>query len=243
MKPDAFRLFDALDATWPAAAFDDAAAPGWVLRRGEGGGKRVSCATVARAGALPEVGEAEAAMAAMGQGALFMLRPGEAALDAVLAARGCQVVDPTVIYLAEAEALAALPLKKGVKSVQVRTRLALMDEIWDAGGIGPARRAVMARCAGPSAVLMARTDAATAGAAHVAVDGDVAMLHAAEVRATARRQGAGRGLLVGAARFALEHGAPWLALAVTEANSGARALYEAAGMEEAARYHYRAAGG
>jgi ribosomal protein S18 acetylase RimI-like enzyme len=44
-----------------------------------------------------------------------------------------------------------------------------------------------------------------------------------------------------AARFALDQGAAWLALAVTEANAAARALYEAAGMETVARYGYRQA--
>ena len=46
---------------------------------------------------------------------------------------------------------------------------------------------------------------------------------------------------VGAARFALENDARWLALTVTEANAPARALYEGAGMETVARYHYRQA--
>ena len=241
--PDAFRLFDALDATWPAAAFARDAAPGWLLRRGDGGGKRVSCATAAAPGDMPDIAAAEAGMRAWGQVPLFMLRPGEEALDAALDARGYAVVDPTVIYAAPAEAIAAAPLKKGIMWVEMRCRLALMDEIWDAGGIGPARRAVMARAQGPQAQIMARTDGATAGIAHLAVDGEVAMIHAAEIRAERRRQGAGTGLLAGAARVAADRGARWLALAVTEANAGARALYEGAGMQQAARYRYRIAAG
>jgi ribosomal protein S18 acetylase RimI-like enzyme len=59
------------------------------------------------------------------------------------------------------------------------------------------------------------------------------------VRPELRREGAGRALLAGAAQIALDHGAPTLALAVTEANEGARALYEGARMTEATRYHYR----
>ncbi|MGG7567432.1 GNAT family N-acetyltransferase [Rhodovulum sp. DZ06] len=243
MITDPTRLFEALDATWPAAETSEDLAPGWRLRRGAGGGKRVSCATALVSGATPDIVPAEAAMREWGQVPLFMVRPGEDRLDDLLAARGYDIIDRTVIYAADAGPLADAPLKKGVRAVTVRTRLALLHEIWAEGGIGPERVAVMERCAGPKATIMARTDAATAGVAHVAVDGDVAMLHAAEVRREARRFGAGTALLAGAARFALDNGAGTLALAVTEANAGARALYERAGMTVAAQYRYRIAQG
>lgn len=42
-----------------------------------------------------------------------------------------------------------------------------------------------------------------------------------------------------AAQWGIEQGARHLALAVTEANIGARALYGDLGMVPAARYHYR----
>lgn len=234
-SPDA--LFAALDATWPAAQTRDH--DGWRLRRGEGGGKRVSAAGALTAGEIPDIDAACAAMRDMGQTPLFSLRPGEEALDAALADRGFEVVDRTVIYAGDPAALAALPLKKGVRWVEVRARLALLDEIWEAGGIGPARRAVMARCEGPRATIMARTDAAVAGCAHVAVAGEVAMIHAAEIRVERRREGGGRALLAGAAQFALDRGARIFALAVTERNAAARALYDSAGMSVATGYHYR----
>lgn len=239
MITDPARLADALEATWPAAAVDDAAAPGWRLRRGDGGGKRVSAASALIFGDVPDIDAAEAAMTAMGQDRLFMLRPGEEALDHALSARGYDLIDPVVIYVGDPAVLAALKAPKGVRWVEARARLALLDDIWRGGGVGHGRRAVMARCTGPSAMLMARTDAATAGVAFVGVDGDVAMIHAVEVRPERRREGAGRALLAGAAQIALDHGATTLALAVTEANEGARALYEGARMAEAARYHYR----
>jgi GNAT superfamily N-acetyltransferase len=230
-------LLRALEATWPAASVDDAAAPGWRLRDGAGGGKRVSAASALTAS--PDIAVAEHAMRAQGSDPLFSLGPEDADIDAALATRGYDVVDPTVIYIGDAATLAVLPLSKGVNWVEVRASLALLTDIWRDGGIGPARRAVMDRCALPKATLMARTDASTAGCAFVAVDGPVAMVHAIEVRADRRRQGAGLALLAGAARIALDHGAPMLALAVTEANAGARRLYGHAGMAEVARYHYR----
>ena len=239
MITDAARLADALEATWPAASVDDRSAPGWRLRRGDGGGKRVSAASALTPGDVPDIAAAEAAMTAMGQDRLFMLRPGEEALDHALSARGYEVIDPVVIYVGDPARLAALTLPKGVTWVEARAPLALMKDIWAHGGVGPGRRAVMARCKGPAAMLMARTDTATAGVAFVGVDGDVAMIHAVEVRPELRREGAGRALLAGAAQIAIDNGAPTLALAVTEANEGARALYEGARMTEAARYHYR----
>ena len=77
----------ALDATWPAAEFHDL--DGWRLRRGAGGGKRVSAASGAG-----KVDHAVAAMATWGQPALFQLWPGDEALDDDLAARGYAIVDP-----------------------------------------------------------------------------------------------------------------------------------------------------
>ncbi|MFT4793454.1 MAG: GNAT superfamily N-acetyltransferase [Paracoccaceae bacterium] len=239
MITDAARLADALEATWPAASCDDLSAPGWRLRRGEGGGKRVSAASALTLGDVPDIEAAEAAMTAIGQDRLFMLRPGEDALDHALSARGYHLIDPVVIYVGDPAVLVDLKAPKGVHWVEARAPLALLNTIWDHGGIGPGRRAVMARCKGPSAMLMARTDAATAGVAFVGVDGDVAMIHAVEVRPQLRREGAGRALLAGAAQIALDNGATTLALAVTEANEGARALYEGARMTEATRYHYR----
>lgn len=237
--PGSDALNAALEATWPPLSFDDDAAPGWRLRDGGGGGSRVSAATALRADADPAA--AEAAMRARGARPLFRIREGEAALDAALAARGYEIMDPTLFYAGPAAEIAEVRPPKGVRTVQVRARLALLDEIWDAGGIGPARRAVMARAPEPKAVLMARTDMTVAGCAFVAVSDGVAMIHAIEIRDIARRQGGGRGVLSGAARFALEQGAETLALAVTEANAPARALYDRMGMVEAGGYHYRVA--
>ncbi len=241
--PDTARLMAALDATWPAAETVDRA--GWRLRLGAGGGKRVSAASPLGASAgLGDVAEAEAAMRAWGQPPLFRLTEGDAALDrsldGALAARGYAPVDPTLLYAVpvarlagEASHLAAVYRVEGLP--------AILEEIWEAGGIGPGRRAVMARVRLPKAQLLSRAGDVPCGAAFVAVDGEVAMVHAIEVLARLRRHGAARLLMEGAARFAAEHGAATLALAVTEANVPARGLYARLGMAEAGRYHYRIA--
>lgn len=236
--PDETRLLAALEATWPPASVDETAAPGWRLRDGAGAGKRVDSA---RSLGSDDIEAAAAAMRAAGRRPLVQISSEQTALDAALAVAGWVVVDPTLLMVGPAAAIAELPAPKGVKSVTVRTRLVLLDEVWEAGGIGPARRALMDRCAQPKATLMTRTDDMVGGVSFVAADGDVAMVHAVEVRPEARRRGVGRASLAAAARFALDHGAAWLALAVTEGNAGARALYDGAGMAHVGRYHYRQA--
>lgn len=234
MDPE--RLLAALDATWAPA--ETAERGDWVLRRGAGGGKRVSAASARVPGAAPDLSAAVEAMAAWGQRPLFRLAPGEADLDRALAAAGYELVDPVAIYTAPVAALTD-GADETAKVIRVQTRIALADEIWAAGGIGPERLAVMARSCTPRITLLARIGDRPVGVGFVAADGDVAMLHAVEVLAGARRQGAGTRLLRGAASWAEEAGAGVLALAVTEANRPARALYERLGMEVAARYHYR----
>ncbi len=233
------RLLAAIDATWPAA--ETRAEAGWVLRRGGGGGKRVSAASACVPGETPEIAAAEAAMATWGQAPLFRLTPEEGALDAALAAAGYALLDPVAVYAAPVAALTD-PGDETARVIRVTTPLAIVEEIWAAGGIGPARLAVMARPRGAKLTLVARIGDRAVAVAFAACDREVAMLHAVEVATRARRQGAGRMLLSGAANWAAEQGAETLALAVSEANAPARALYAGAGMTVAARYHYRARG-
>lgn len=232
--PDLERLMAATDATWPAAEYR-ALGP-WTLRRGEGGGQRVSAAS-SREEAVDPAPAAEA-MRAWGQGPLFRVGGAQAALDRRLARAGYRRHDPVVLYAAPVAALDD-GRDQTARLIRVRTALAMVDEIWAAGGIGPGRRAVMARAAAPKVTLMARAGDRPAGVAFVGLDREVAMLHAMEVVPAHRRRGAGEILVRGAASFAAEHGAGWLVLAVTEANAAARALYAKLGMAEAGRYHYR----
>jgi len=179
-------------------------------------------------------------MRAWGQTPLFTLTLDQAELDRRLADAGYRVKDPVVLY-----AIPVASLDDGrdetVKVFRVNTPLAMIDEIWGQGDIGPARRAVMERPTGPRVTLMARAEDRPVGVAFAAVDGDVAMIHAIEVAVGHRRKGGGALLMHGAASWAAEHGASWLTLAVTEANAPARALYERLGMTPAGNYHYRVA--
>lgn len=236
--PDAPALLAALEATWPAAGV--AAVAGVRLMYGAGGGKRVSAARAS--GAVPDAAaldDAEAAMRAQGACPLFMIRPGEAALDAALAKRGYAVVDPTVLMAAPVAALAAPPAP--ITLFPVWPPLQIMRDIWTENGIDAARQAVMERAPEPKTALIARVSDRAAGVAFVGAHAGVAMLHAVEVLPGLRRKGAARNILTGAAWWAKGRGMDWLALAVTRANAGARALYAGAGMTEVCGYHYRMA--
>lgn len=234
-RPDAAALYEVVDGTWPPAAFHRAGP--WIVREGQGGGQRVSAATAAEAVTEADPDIAIARQEALGQPPIFMIRPGDEALDGWLAARGFQVKDPVVLYLAPAAAMAEeMPQ---VTAMTVWPPLAIQCEIWDEGGIGPARIAVMERAKGPKTSILARRADKPAGTGYVAIHQGVAMVHALEVSTRHRRLGAGRFMMQAAANWAAANGAEWVALAVTEANAGARALYASLGMEEAGKYHYR----
>lgn len=232
--PASARLFAALDATWPAASRSTAG--GFTIREGRGGGQRVSAAT--RDGDSRDIGAAEAAMAALGQVPLFMLRPGEDVLDAELAARGYSVVDPVVAMVAACDRVATEP-PPPLAAIECELPLAIMRQTWAEGGIGQGRIDVMERVAGPRTMLFARVGDRPGGCAFVACDGDLAMLHALWVRLAARRSGAARKLLEKSAVWAAEHGATHLAVVTTRANVQAQALFAGCGMETVSSYHYR----
>lgn len=232
MTPAAF--FSAMEATWPAA-HSERLGP-WRIRAGEGGGKRVSAATAEAAVHPGDVAEAERAMAALGQPALFLIRAGETELDRMLAGLGYRVVDPVVGY---AMALGATAAPDPMAGFAHWPPLAMAAQIWADAGIGPARLAVMARAEGPKAAILARLQDRPAGVGFVALAAQTAMVHALEVIPERRRQGCARAMLRLAAHWARGEGAGHLALAVTAGNAPARALYEAAGMSVVAQYHYR----
>ena len=224
-------LAEVMEATWPPALR-------WrqgpfTLRDGAGGGKRVSAASCD--GDFAE-GELETAFAAMAE-PLMLVRESDTALDMALDRRGWRVIDPVVAYAAPVAMLTAdLP---PLSVFPHWPPLEIARAIWAEGGIGPARIAVMDRVRGPKTALLARTGDRPAGVAFVACHGTEAMIHALEVRAGQRRQGAGQSLIQAAANWAADQGAARLSLVVTRHNAAARALYARLGMSLVGQYHYR----
>lgn len=234
--PDIDTLYEVLEGTWPAARYDTLGP--FTLRLGKGGGQRVSAATANRPVTPDEIAEAETAMREMGQPCLFMIREGQGALDDQLAARGYEIVDPVNLYACPVDALTGTPMRP-VTAIPVWKPLAIMNDIWSGGGIGPDRVAVMNRVTGPKTGLIGRWKDHPGGCVFVAMHDGIAMLHALEILPHQRNQGLGKWMVRRAAFWARDNGATHLSVACTCDNPGANALYASLSMPLVGQYHYR----
>ncbi|WP_299555548.1 GNAT family N-acetyltransferase [uncultured Tateyamaria sp.] len=228
-------FYAAIDGTWPAAQLTRVGP--WVIRDGQGGGKRVSAATAEGPVTASDLATAEMAMRDIGQTPLFMVRQGEDALDQLLDANGYSIVDPTNGYIAPTTALTDTPIPR-VTAFRIWEPLAIMEDIWAAEGIGPARLAVMHR-AGAKTAILARHKDKPAGTGFAAIHNGIAMVHAVEVLAHQRRQGVARWIMRQAAFWAAENDADQIAVLTTAANGPANTLYQGLGFQRLCGYHYR----
>ncbi|MBC6437725.1 MAG: GNAT family N-acetyltransferase [Rhodobacteraceae bacterium] len=232
-------LFPAIAATWPAGR--SYGFGGWTINQTHGAGNRTSAATWEGAKTGPDADGIDAAadeMRRLGQVPLFMLRgTAEVALDSRLEGLGYTKQDATVIYAHACAGIAAPP--PPVTCFEVWPPLAVQAELWEQGGIGAARLAVMHRVAGAKTSLFGRIDDTPAGTAFVALHGPVAMLHALEVAEEHRRKGMARIMVAAAADWALRGGAKTLTLLTTRANLPAGQLYASLGFCAVGHYHYR----
>jgi GNAT superfamily N-acetyltransferase len=225
-----------MEATWPAAAVRQVGP--WLIREGQGGGQRVMATSPLPGWRAEDLPQAEAAMQALGQPLIFVIYPGDAALDAVLETEGYQVVDPVVGYAGEIAALSLAP-PEHMTTFPHWPPMAIAEDLWAEGGIGPARLAVMARAKGAKCAILGRANDRASGVAFVALHQRVAMLHGLEVTPSQRRQGSAHNILRAAVQWAQDNGAEQISLVVTEANSAARALYASLGLGLVGQYHYR----
>lgn len=237
LAPELARLEPVLDATWPAAATFEVG--GFRLREGAGGGQRVSAATAIAPVTEAGIAAAEAGMEARGRPPLFRVRSGEAALDAALAARGYVARDETDVLEGPLAPIASHDLPRAT-AFAIWPPLAIMDELWEAGGIGPGRRAVMNRVAGPKTAILGRLGDHPAGVAFLAAHGDTAMIHAAWVPERFRRQKVAYRMMVCAAIRAQDIGTKRLSVLCLRHNLAANSLYASLGLRLVGRYHYRA---
>ena len=234
--PTVEDLYALTEATWPPAT--KVRIGPWDIREGRGAGSRVSAATPAAPATASDLPLAEQEMRNLGQTPLFMIRKGEGWLDEMLAAQGYAIKDPVSLRLAPVGRLAALPLERA-KTFRVWPPLETQKEIWARGGIGPTRLAVMDRADGPKTTILGRDGNSPAGTVFVAMQDNLAMLHAMEVAAAFRRRGLARKMIAAVGHWAADHGASHVALLVTKANAGANALYASMGFEVVGEYHYR----
>ena len=232
-------ILTALDATWPAAARRSTGP--WIIRDGQGGGKRVSAATPNSDWTPADIQTAEAAMHDLEQTPLFMITDQDQGLDQALAYAGYDIVDPVNIYSTSVGTLTTERPPK-VSMFSVWPPLAIEIDMWADGSISEARVNVMKRVRGPKTSILARWNDHPAGVGFAAVHGNDAFVHAVEIRNHQRQQGVARWLMKQAAFWAAEQGASQLNVACTKANVAANALYRSIGMKVVGEYHYRMKG-
>jgi ribosomal protein S18 acetylase RimI-like enzyme len=236
--PDEARLMAAIDATWVAA--ERAPLGEWVVRRSAGAGGRAGSIWMRGDPGMPfndALAQAAAMQRGWGEQPLLMLPDAEPEHAAAAGAAGWTIGERTTVMAARTADVSAYGTG-GLMVVQVRSPLAVMEELWDSTGTDAARRAVMDRTPEPKVSLMLREDDRPAAAAFVAVDGEVAMLHAVMVGEPWRRRGVGRALTAAAAAWAQGAGAPSIGLAVLASNAPAVALYRRMGFEVRGGYRY-----
>lgn len=232
------NYFDVIDATWPAERFVTEGP--WRLRQTKGAGSRVSSISVIGPWQDADITRAEAAARRLNQNPLFMVKAGEERLDEALAARGYTIADATVIYAMPVAPLIVEPMPYA-KAFAMWPRLAIMEDLWDAGGIGPARRAVMDRASCPKTTVMGRAGDRAAGTAYVGLHGKTAMMHAVEVTSAHRRKGVSAWMLRAACHWTAAQGGNEISMVTTRINTAANAAYTSQGAQLVGHYHYRCA--
>lgn len=235
--PNAQKLYAIIEGTWPASA-KRVVGP-WTIRMDDSGSSRVTAATAELPFAPEDVRLAADAMREAGQKPLFMIREGEAALDAQLDAAGYVIKDPVTMYAAPVEKIAT-KRPPPVTTFEVHGQpLTVQAELWAAGGIGAGRLAIMDRARPPKTTILGRLNDQPAGSVYVGIAADCAMIHALEISLNFRRQGLAGYLTRAAAFWAKGNGAAFLTLVTTDENAGANALYTSLGMDVVGQYHYR----
>lgn len=229
------QLFEASEATWPAArTWSDG---GFTLRDGQGGGQRVSAATANGVVGASQITAAEQTMLGLGQQPIFCERGATPDLDMALEARGYQIKDPTSLYVLPIERLTDKPIPR-VTTFTLWEPLAIMKEIWATDGVTQARLDVMERATLKTGIL-ARWNEKPGGAAFVGVHGGICMVHALVVLPHQRRQGLAEWIMRQAAIWGQAQGAHHISVLCVDANVGANALYRALGFARVGGYHYR----
>lgn len=229
-------IWSVIDATWSAPA-THVVGP-FQVREGQGGGQRVSAATTKSSVSEREINTAAQAMRDLGQAPLFMVRGDQSVFDAQLADLGYDVNDPVVVLEGSIKAPASVP-PPPVSAFPIWPPLHIMRELWEAGGIGPERLAVMDASADPKTAILGRADDRAVGCAFVSIHAGNAMIHALEVIAPFRRKGAARNMVRGAGMWAQNQGATRLSALTARTNTASQGLFTSIGLSPVEHYHYR----
>jgi GNAT superfamily N-acetyltransferase len=170
-----------------------------------------------------------------------MVRAGEDTLDARLEEAGWRAGPSVTLWVLDCAKLAK---RAGPGTViGLWPPLAAAEDIWEATGSGPERRAVMERVRTSRAGLLARDGDRPAAAAFVARHGSAGVLHQLATLPGHRRRGVARRLLAAAAHWTAQEGGTALWLFVEDGNSASEALCRSCGAVSAPAYRYRLAPG
>lgn len=225
--------FETLEATWPP--LETRQVGPMTLRRGTGGGQRVSAITTPTPPSAEDMAAARRVLHDWTQPLLFRVEDEQTALDGTLADHGLKICDPSVILAGPVDH----PLPPPLGALPMWPPVARAEELWSDLDLTPARRAIMDRVRGPKTALLGRLGDRPVGVCFAAIHRGRVMVHALGVRAGARRSGAGHALLLGAARWGRTHGADTLSMVTIRKNLPALALAGSLGMVAVGHYHYR----
>lgn len=164
-------------------------------------------------------------------------------LDAVLARRGYELRDRTIVQVAVIEDVLPRIARSGREAaVSEHPDAKWMDAWWAVDGRGDDRARAVAYgilTGGPALYAALRDESGVAAVGRLALVGEWAGLYCMAVRPEARRRGYATAVL----RALLEHGAGrgvrygWLQVMAN--NEAARALYERVGFVPSSSHHYR----
>jgi GNAT superfamily N-acetyltransferase len=237
------RAFNA----WPAlqTVIDE----GWLLRFARGHTKRANSVNVLWPGdgtdLVRRVARAEALYRALRLPPVFRVTPlAEPGLDAALAARGYEAVDPSLVLAADIASLAGdFGLLPAPAPDPFAGWLDAFGSATQADAASVAALGDMLRVLVPPAGFVrvpARDGGDGAYAMGVLEAGDLGVFEVLTVP-EARRQGLAAKALAALAAWAIPHGARRAYLQVAAENAPARSLYARLGFREIYRYHYRRA--
>ena len=219
---------------WPA--YEQRAYDGWVLRYAGGVTKRANSVLAlsdpADVGAA--IGVAETFYADRGQRCVFSMGPGTPeALDGELAARGYELVDPTLVMVGETAGEPAHEVR-----VEDRPWPGWLESWWSVDGrYGTGLEEAERICTGvPAWYAAVEEDGVALAVGRGVPQGDTLGIYCMATLPRARRRGLARSVLRALVR---QSGTKSAYLVTTALNRTAHALYRSEGFEVAARYHYR----
>lgn len=229
-------------SAWPALSTE--VLDGWVMRFAAGYTKRANSVLPLYAGALPDeakVGYAEARYQAAGQPAIFKLTAASAALDAMLAARGYELVDVSSVQ--------TLDLRGEAYQQDPQVTLWRQpDPVWfeafaGMSGLTPAQRTAASRMlagyACDTAFAVVRQHERIVACGFAVRQWDSVVLFDIVTDPAERRSGYGRRLVNSLLAWGQETGAVQALLQVVANNAPAVALYAGFGFAEQYQYWYR----